>query len=248
MDKRILWILPGILLLTAACSITFNGPSFSANSVRGSGNVKTETRSVSNFDEVDLTGSGDLTIQLGDQESLKIEAEDNLLPVLTSDVVGRRLDLGVKRGTSISPTRPIRYTLTVKSLKAVSLLGSGSITGSGFDTDSFSVSVLGSGDVNLDKVNFKTLDVRIAGSGNITMNGTANSQTVNIPGSAEYRAGNLQSQSGNVTISGSGNATVWTSDTLDIRITGSGTVEYYGSPKVSQKITGSGNIRSLGNK
>jgi hypothetical protein len=248
MNKKILWFLPVFLLVSVACSVSVNPQGFNSNQVRGSGVVKTETRDVSNFSKVDLNGSGDLTITVGDKEALTIEAEDNILPLLTSEVRGDTLVLSMKPGSSVNPTRPIRYNLTVKNLTSASLLGSGSISGSGLSADSFSASLIGSGNINLEKANFKTLNANIAGSGNMAIDGTADSQTVTIPGSGEYRAQDLKSQSAHVTIAGSGTTTVWASQSLDANILGSGTIKYYDSPTVSQKITGSGTVQSLGSK
>src|SRR5262249_24541080 len=52
--------------------------------VRGSGNVKSESRDVRDFDRVGVSGVGTLTITQGSTESLTIQAEDNLLPLLRS--------------------------------------------------------------------------------------------------------------------------------------------------------------------
>ena len=65
-----------------------------------------------------------IEIQQTGEESLVIEAEDNILPLLTSEVSGRRLTLGTKPNTSISATRPIVYRLTVKDLAGIGVSGS----------------------------------------------------------------------------------------------------------------------------
>ena len=54
--------------------------------VRGSGNVAEEDRAVSGFTGVALAGIGELTIEVGERESLRIEAEDNLMPYLEAEV------------------------------------------------------------------------------------------------------------------------------------------------------------------
>src|SRR5262249_23160665 len=77
--------------------------------VVGSGRVASEARQVRNFDEVALTGSGTLTVTQTGEESLTIQADDNILPLLTSDVVGRRLTLGTKPNTSFSTPSRIVY-------------------------------------------------------------------------------------------------------------------------------------------
>ena len=55
----------------------------------GSGQVVTETREVSNFNAVEFTSFGDLTIQQGERESLTIEAEDNVLREIETVVRGQ---------------------------------------------------------------------------------------------------------------------------------------------------------------
>ena len=54
--------------------------------IEGSGDVVTETRAVSGFDRVILGGIGELTLIQGEEESLEIEAEDNILPQITTEV------------------------------------------------------------------------------------------------------------------------------------------------------------------
>ena len=59
--------------------------------VNGSGNLITQSRPVSEFTEVELLGDAELTIEQTGTESLTMEAEDTILPVLRSQIAnGRR--------------------------------------------------------------------------------------------------------------------------------------------------------------
>ncbi len=93
MPKQLPAIVLALLLVSSGCS-----------TVSGSGNVVTETRQVSGFNRIDLAGSGEVTIQQGDAESLTIEADDNVLPRLTSEVSNSTLKLDRSR-ESPSPSR-----------------------------------------------------------------------------------------------------------------------------------------------
>ncbi|HKN46054.1 MAG TPA: DUF2807 domain-containing protein, partial [Propionibacteriaceae bacterium] len=146
-----------VVLLVSACSAT-----------KGSGQVVTETREVSGFTKVELSGSAELTIEKTGTESLSISAEDNLLPQLTSDVAGDTLILGTKPNTSILPTKPITYSVTVKDLTGIAVSGSGSVRVSNLMTNS--------------------LTTKISGSGTITASGAVNDQDVDISGSGHYQA------------------------------------------------------------
>ncbi|HEY9468078.1 MAG TPA: DUF2807 domain-containing protein [Propionibacteriaceae bacterium] len=105
------------VLLLAGCTI-----------IRGSGQVSSESRQVSGFTKVELSGSGELKIEQTGTESLTISAEDNVLPKISSEVSGRTLILGSKSNAKIIPTKPISYSLTVKDLTGLAVSGSGSVT------------------------------------------------------------------------------------------------------------------------
>jgi hypothetical protein len=187
--------------------------------VRGSGNITSESRDVSDFDEVVLEGIGNLTTQQTGSESLSIEAEDNIIPYLKSEVEGDRLIISVEDNTSINSTEPINYRLTVKDLNTLTLSGSGNIATTGISADDLALTLSGSG-------NIEAPDIDISGSGS-------------------YEAQDLESKEAEIDLGGSGKASVNVSDDLDVRIGGSGSVQYRGDPTVSQDIRGSGKVSQL---
>ena len=193
------------------------------NTVRGSGKVITETRTVSGFTGVEVNGDARVVIEPGDNETLEIAADDNLMQYLTADVKGSKLVLGPKNLTNLSPTERITYRVTAKSLSSVDASGSVKVEAKGIRTDSLSIS--------------------LSGSGEIEVSGEATTQKVVLSGSANYEAGNLASKDANITISGSGKAVVAASDKLSVTVSGSGDVEYIGAPQVTQSISGSGSVK-----
>jgi hypothetical protein len=216
--------------------------------VRGSGNVAEEDRAVSGFTGVALAGIGELTIEVGERESLRIEAEDNLMPYLEAEVRNGILKIGAQDGVNLNPTRPVRFYLTVKELDTIVLSGSGDIKAPDLEAERFSVTISGSGDVEMGDLSADILNVTISGSGNLDIaSGQIEEQDITISGSGEYQAGGLNSGSAEITISGSGNATVWATDSLDVQISGSGSVNYYGNPRTTFSASGSGKVKSLGN-
>ena len=215
--------------------------------IRGSGNVIEEDREVSGFTGLVLSGFGSLTIEVGEEESLRIEAEDNLMPYLEAKVRNGILKIGFQDGVNLNPTRPVRFYLTVKELDTIVLSGSGDIEAPDLEAERFSVTISGSGDVEMGDLSADILNVTISGSGNLDIaSGQIEKQDITISGSGEYQAGGLNSGSVEITISGSGNATVWATDSLDVRISGSGSVNYYGNPRTTFSASGSGKLKSLG--
>jgi hypothetical protein len=209
---RSLWVVLAVLVVTGCDSAA----------IKGSGTSKTETRTVGKFNAVELLGSGRLVIERTGTESLSITADDNLLPLYTSEIRDGTLYLSVEKGKSVSGMRPL-YNITVGDLREVELIGSGDIVATKLDGASFSMS--------------------IAGSGSATLAGRVDALDISIAGSGSADAAELKAKRGKVSISGSGNVTVAASDELDASIAGSGSILYIGSPKVSSSIAGSGSIK-----
>ena len=237
-------------------------------SINGSGNLKTQTFDVSNFDRVRLDGFGDVYIQQGEAESLSVETDDNLLPYLEVNVSSNELKLSTKPGANLNPSQSITYTLTVKDLSAISLNGSGKFIVSPLQSDAMDLSINGSGNINIDDLSTGRLSMNLNGSGNIAIDkltatavdssvngsgdvklaGEAPTQKISFNGSGNYVAGDLKSETVDISIPGSAEITIWATDQLTAHINGSGTVQYYGKPTVDQSGNGSGKIVSLGEK
>jgi hypothetical protein len=239
-----------LILLSALCALLsgcFNLNWLTTPSVKGSGNIVTETRTVSQFDRVSVSGSGHLSIVQGDQESLTVEADGNLLPLIKSEVASGVLKIGPEN-VNLRPTKTIHYVLHLKSLEALHLSGSLEAEAQSIKTGQLLITISGSGKIQMPSLDTSELKVQVSGSGDIQLAGKVNRQTIQISGSGNYRAGDCESQSSAVHISGSGEATIWARLALEAHVSGSGAIKYYGSPPVETHISGSGGVLSLGNK
>ena len=235
------------ILSVMACTITL--PTSSGLTTRGSGKVTTETRNVSGFERVALSGTGDLTITQGDSEGLEIEAEDNLITLIESEVRGGTLYIGFKNNTGgISPTKPIIYRLKVKQLSGIEASGAGSIKVDSLATDDLKLESSGAGNITIGSLTAKQITLHVSGAGNCELAGKADGLVVDLSGAGAIRAGDLETQTVKITISGAGKAVVWATVSLDAELSGAGNVEYYGKPSVNVKSSGTGQTKSLGDK
>lgn len=189
--------------------------------VEGSGNVITESREVSGFNEIVLGGTGRVVVEVTGSESLTIEAEDNIMPLLETKVRDGRLRLETNR--SISPTVEIVYTITAANLEGLVISGSGIVEADAIDGTDFRVDISGSGDVDAEGTLGGLLSISISGSG-------------------EFDGESLTAPEGTVDVSGSGNAVVNVTDDLEVSVSGSGDVEYLGAPSVDSDVSGSGAV------
>ncbi len=188
--------------------------------------VVTESRAVRDFHQIDLSAAGQLFIEHTGRESLTITAEARILPLLTSEVRGGRLILGVTPDTHFRTDKRIVYRLTVKSLDDLRVTGAGWIEASGIDTE--------------------RLDVDISGAGAVFAAGRATQQQVRISGAGFYDARDLVSRTATVTVSGAAHAMLRVSDELHGSVSGVGVIEYIGDPFVDVTISGLGVVHQIG--
>lgn len=233
--------------------------------VRGSGKVISETRDVSGFDRVEIHDGGNLYLVQGDSEALEIEAEENIMPYLSSRVVNHTLFLEIddSERRSFITTRPINYYLTMEDIHGLAISGGGdiearkitttdletSITGGGdleigiLAADTANMRISGGGNIDIEEMKADLLEMRISGGGDVRIHdGKVGEQRVDVSGGGNYRASDLKSDRASAEVSGGGDLTVWVEDHLDIELSGGGSVYYYGDPTVNSSISGGGDI------
>jgi hypothetical protein len=260
MNKRI--YIPTTILLVA---LLVSGCGFQM--VSGSGKVVTENRTVGDFSGITLAGIGDVYVTQAAATSVRIEAEDNLIPYFDTSVKGNTLTIGIKNeymGINLRPTKPVKFYVTTPEIDAVTLAGSGNIITSDIKTGDFKISLLGSGNISNDALTAANVDINLSGSGNITL-GTvsASDVTANIAGSGNIQLDTLTAKkvtsktagSGNITIggqvteqspeilgSGDYRASGLKSDTATVRVTGSGNSQVSVTGTLNVTILGSGDV------
>jgi len=218
--------------------------------------MKKESRAIESFGKIKFKDFGTLILTQGDQESLTIEADDELMAELISEVRGGTLVLGVdddwlrRIGKVISSVfsstdHKVIYNLTFVDLEKISVSGQCHLICDSLETSDLKLNVSGMGDLEFSHLDCDTLDVNISGRGEFEAAGRADQQQVRISGSGEYEASNLASQTVRIVISGQGNATIRVEEDLDITISGLGQVNYYGRPKLRQVISGVGKSKRL---
>lgn len=207
------------------------------------GVLATEDREVSDFSAIDFKGITRADIRIGNEYSLKIEADKNLVQHVDGYVANGTLIVGLDCSTDADF---INVKITLPNLEAIRNMGSGEIKVlDNIDCNDFEISQLGSGNIYANGT-FGNANFTISGSGNIMVNGSARNLSGRITGSGAIICKDLNAADANVHITGSGRAEVRAEKTLGINITGSGHVFYFGNPELSQSITGSGSAMMAG--
>lgn len=211
------------LIVLVLAAPTFAGKrSWWGNSEKGSGNMVTETRELEAFTSVEASGSFDIEITVGKEQSVSLTFDDNLMDNIRSEVRHGRLILDTEG--SYSSKKACVVAITVPSLES-------------FEST-------GSGDARIDFINSESFECRLSGSGSIYALGKVDELDLEIAGSGDINAKELKARDVYAKISGSGDIDVYAEESISGRVSGSGDIFYYGDPKhTSLKVSGSGTIR-----
>jgi hypothetical protein len=225
--------------------VLLTSTSCSWRNVRGNGNVTTQNRSEANFKSVKTAGSFDLYVTQGETHSIRIEAEENLMKYITTEVEGGVLRVRIRKGVNLRPRKDMKVFVTAPNFKDLGIAGSGNIISETElkSSENIEFTIAGSGDIRISSVDAPKVTVRISGSGSASITGQTRNSEFRIAGSGDIKCSELKSENTEVHIAGSGNVWTYCSQNLDVHIAGGGDVHYAGNPvNVKQKIAGSGSL------
>ena len=194
------------------------GPS--ASSTGGSGVSVTDQREVAPFTEVELTGANTVVIHVGMPLLVAVTGDDNLVGRVTTVVRAGRLVIDNTGSFTRKP--PMRVAVSVPSLDAMELSGSGTVT--------------------VDGVTGADFNADLAGDGTLVVSGTVQGVTAVLGGAGTLDLNDLLVTDARAQLPGTGTIRVHATSTLDATLTGTGTILYRGDPTVTMRNTGTGTV------
>lgn len=233
------------LLFSLFALITFSSYSQTQH-ITGNGNVKKETREVSGFTGISLSGNMNVRLAYGTSNSITVEGDENLLPYIETKVEDGNLVVKSKDKVGLKTRNKLMVYVSLTKLTELRVSGSGNITGAGdFKNDGKTkISLSGSGNINVGIHSFNETSIAISGSGNVTLKGNStNNIDATISGSGNIDCSSVSCNDVFAHVSGSGNIKVFANKSIDAKVSGSGNIYYKGSAtNINLKSSGSGKI------
>lgn len=225
MKKFSLSILAAALLIgsifSGGCGFAgFNG--FAGDGVQGSGILKSEQRAVSGFSKVEVGGAIRIEVTAQKDFSVSVEADDNVLPLIKTEVSGDTLKIYREKGSSSKVG--VKVTISMPDVKAINLSGASTAFISGAKTDS--------------------LELEASGASKIKIDGEAKDLNSDASGASGIDAENLRVENADVEASGASSTTISAIDELKADASGASTIYYTGEPKnINQKSSGASSVK-----
>lgn len=203
---------------------------------------KTENRNVSNFKGVDVSAGIDLYITMGETESVKIVADDDIIDKIVTEVKDGVLRIYVKQNNwfhwSGNETR--KAYVTIRELNRIEASSGADVKSENtLKGEELKIRVSSGADVNVD-VLYKNLDVNTSSGSDAKITGKVKSLKASSSSGSDISAGDLESVICKASASSGSDVTVKVSEELYANASSGGDVKYYGNPSVKDINESSG--------
>jgi hypothetical protein len=260
MNKRLFPLFVVILLLLSGCALA---------PLRGSGRVVSESRTVSEFEQVEVCCGMQLVLTQGDAVQLTLEADDNILPEIETLVRGGTLTVRFRTNPgwlNLRLSRPIMVHLQMPTIHGVTISGGSGLETERLETDRLALEfsggsqgrigalqaanvdllTSGGGQTTIDTVEVDTLNLEVSGGGRVAIDGgTVTNQRVALSGGSHYDGAAVEGESATLDVSGGSEAKVWVTETLAVQASGGSHVDYTGNPTIDQELSGGSELRAV---
>ena len=194
--------------------------------ISGSGKRELQKRNVGSFTSISTEGAFTIEVTCQKDVSLEVEGDDNVLPLVTTEV-GSNI-LRIKNTKNYSTSEPVKFKISVPNLEGLSVNGAGHIEIKNLNNDKFEIDTNGAPTVVVSG-NTKVIDVGANGAGKVD-------------------AHNLHASRGVVDSKGVATVDLDVADQLDVTISGPAKVTYKGDPVVNKTIHGPGKVERRTNE
>lgn len=214
-----------------------------AQRIKGNGNIKTQDRDVSGFTGLDVSGGFEVQVTQGNNEGLRIEADENLLDNIKTEV--KNGVLHIYNEGNITTKNSMKAYVTLKELNSLDISGGVKVVGkSTFKPKTFKMDLSGASTIKLDLVT-ERLVADMSGASKIALTGRADELLLNMSGASDVDAEDLEAKDVKVEASGASKVRVFAKESLAIDASGASQVRYKGSPSITADTSGGTKISKI---
>jgi hypothetical protein len=195
--------------------------------IEGSGKVLQETRSLETFHTVRVDAPFGVDIDCAEQgqSSAFVQADDNILPLISTTVRNGVLTVSLSNEVSANGLRSknLKVVIAAPATERVELLGAGSVA--------------------MTHINRPTFIMELHGVGSMEASGKVENLVVEGHGVGSISAKHVKAQNVKVSSHGVGSTSVYAASSLDIDLGGIGSLVYYGNPaNIRKNASGIGSV------
>ena len=214
----------------------------SCNQMHGSGNIIREKRETGDFKGLSVGGAFEVEVKNG-PTNVEVEADDNIMKMIETDVRNGVLRIRAKDGTNFQDAT-FRVFVSTPQLQSVKSSGASNVKLKDLVKSDESLEFDVSGAAHIaGAVDAPEVNAEISGAGKLELSGRTRDYVARVSGSGELKSSELRSENTDVHVSGAGNARVHASVLLKGDASGAGNIIYNGGARVEQHTSGAGSVK-----
>lgn len=228
-------------LLSLVIVVFSSTSTYAKKSIRGNGDVQKETRKIKSFDAIDISSAFKVELTQSGTESLVIEADENILEHIYTEVVGSTLKIYTKG--NIRNVNTMKAYISFKMISEIEVSGACDIVGMNkMKFGEFRFDASGASDIEL---NFTATNVSLdlSGASEINFAGYADKLEIDASGAVDIRALDFEVKKCEVDASGACTVKIFVTEDLEIEASGASTVRYKGKPSLEIDVSGASSVR-----
>lgn len=234
-------------LLSFAIALTFfltfqTSCSYGFGGIKGNGNVVKQDRQIGSFSGLDVGGAFKVFLTQGDKESIVVEADENLMSIITTEVRGNTLM--IKTTEDIRDYETLNIYLTFKDMDEIEVSGACHLSGENkMKFDNLDLDCSGASDVEL-KLGTASLNLDCSGASQVELYGSAQSMEMSISGASHFDGYDLEADICEVDVSGASHAKIYVNKELSAEVSGAASLKYKGDPIIKEHdVSGAGSMK-----
>lgn len=233
-------VLPVFLLLFGLIS------SCDHERIRASGEVTSLSYSIPSYSELKVSNAFHAYVTFSEtEESVRIEANDNLHDRIVVQREGDALVIRMKKFTSIRGNATLNAYIVTKDISTFDLSGASRLTlENKWTVSDGRIDLSGASDATGEVV-AQRLYLDTNGASNLDLYGEIASLNAKLSGSSDIRDYDLNVDNLNIELSGSSEAFLSVDNTIDVKASGASTLNYKGTAVVNnQKLSGASEVNN----
>lgn len=223
---------------------TSSSSTSSSKTIKGSGNILSNSRNVEEFSEIDIEGVFDVVLKQGTEYGVVVEADENLQDHIHVDVSGNVLTVSSDK-VKIKKAKRAVVIITLVDVTDITLNGVGDLSSlNTLKLSELNLEVIGVGDAQL-TLDCTNLELEYNGVGDVILEGQVTNADFEVNGVGDLLAYELEVENMELEQNGVGDSEINVSNELSIEFTGVGSVRYDGKPKITDiDKSGIGSVKS----
>ncbi len=153
-----------LLFTLASCDV------HSTRTVIGYGDPESEEIQVAAFSGVNVTGTFNVDVSIGESQSIVVSAQPQIHEALIYKVSNHVLHLGVKPGFNIHTDEEIKAMIVLPSFDFAGITGKGDFHISGSPQETLNIHISGAGNIEAFDMEVEQCNIHINGVGNCDVN------------------------------------------------------------------------------